>query len=193
MTALVLLASVTFAADPKPGQPVVVAKGDKFVVHALSSGGGVAALFGERPLTAPHLLHTALPDGRLTVLFRSGTTIGFPIPMGVDRTPYSQTRVVGVTADAERLYVLVWSAEWVVESWQGAGNEIKPPKSDTYAVRVFWLADGSEVGKFDLKGEKRPKTVPAESLEAGPLTAEKTGGASAYGETFRFKGKELLK
>lgn len=177
-----------FAAAPKPGEPVAIAKGDGFVVHAL--GGAVHPFLAEHPETALHLLHTALPGGRLTVLFRSGTTVSIPVPMGLNRVPYSQTRVVGVAADAERLYVLVWSAKWTVLDLGGA--VAKPPESDAYAVRVFWLADGSEVGRFDVGGEKRPKTVPRESTEAGPLAVEK-GGVSAYGEAFQIEGKGRMK
>lgn len=181
------------ADDSKPGQPIVVAKGDGFIVHTLGGAGPAPALFGRQPGTALHVLHTALPAGRLTVLFQSGTAVGIPIPMGLNRIPCSQTRVVGVAADAERLYVLVWSAEWQHLGGFGAGGEVKPPLSDVYAVRVFWLADGSEVGSFAVGGEKRPKTVPQESMEAGPLTVEKAGGVSVYGETVRFKGKDRVK
>jgi hypothetical protein len=193
LASALLAAAPEPAADPKPGQPIVVAKGDGFVVHTLGEANVALALIGQQPATAPLILHTALPSGRLTVLFRSGTTVGFPIPMGINRIPYSQTRVVGVAADTERLYVLVWSAEWKVLDRGGAGAEVKPPASDAYAVRVFWLADGSEVGSFAVGGEKRPKTVPRESMEAGPLAVEKAGGVSVYEETFRFKGKERVK
>ncbi|MBP3956390.1 hypothetical protein J8F10_13990 [Gemmata sp. G18] len=190
MLALAAL-TILLAADPKADQPVVVTKGDAFIVHALANSAR-QILFREYPPAAPLLMHTALPSGKLTVLFRSGTTIGIPIPMGLNRTPYSQTRIVGVTADAERLYVLVWSASWKVEDFGGA-PPIKPPESDSYAVRVFWLADGSEVGNVPLGGSKRPKNIPTESMEAGPLASEKPGSVSVYGETLRFRGKELQK
>lgn len=197
--ALGLFAPTLFAAapepavDPKPDQPVVVAKGGGFVVHALGGAAAAPALLAQQPATDTLILHTALPAGRLTVLYRSGTSIGTPIPMGINRIPCSQSRVVGVAADTERLYVLVWSAEWRALDRGGVGKEMKPPESDAHAVRVFWLADGSEVGSFGVGGEKRPKAVPRESTEAGPLAVEKAGVVSVYGEAFRFKGKDRVK
>ena len=194
LATVVLPGTTRPSADSDRGQPALVAKGDGFVIHALGGASGAFALFSPQPPTAPHLLHTALPSGQLKVLFRSGTTVGLPVPMGINRIPYSQTRVVGVAADAERLYVLVWSAEWQVMDVGGGPTEpVKTPASDTYAVRVFWLADGKDLGSFPVGGEKRPKGVPRESLEAGPLVVEKAGGVSVYGETFRFKGKERAK
>src|SRR3954468_17280347 len=77
--ALLAAASPEPPADPKPDQPVVVARGDGFVVHALGGAGAAGGLLGKRPATAPHLLHTALPAGRLTVLFRTGTSVGIPV------------------------------------------------------------------------------------------------------------------
>ncbi|WP_439626622.1 hypothetical protein [Gemmata sp.] len=190
--ALSLLAATLISAPPDPAtdQPVVVVKGDGFVVHAVGGAVVEPKLFGPLPAlppSPPQILHTALPAGRLTVLFRSGTTVGVPIPVGLNRTPHHQTRVIGAATDDERLYVLVWSAKWVVEG-HGTGD-VKPPESDNYAVRVYWLKDGTEVGAFPVSVAKRPKSVPRESMEAGPLEVEKTGGVTVYGETFRFKGK----
>ncbi len=186
---IALVATTLFSAPTE--QPVELAKGDGYVVHAFGGTSGGWAVFGPQPVTALHLLHTALPSGRLTALFRSGTTVGIPVPMGLNRTPYSQTQVVGVATDAERLYVLVWSAKWVVLG--DARGEVKPPESDDYALRVYWLADGSEVGTFAVGGAMRPKVLPRESVEAGTLELGKGGGVSVYGETFRFKGKQRAK
>jgi hypothetical protein len=189
--ALGWLAPVLVAAQPapKPDQLVQVAKGDGYVVHALV--GPPVPFFAPQPPAASYLLHTALPAGRLTVLYRSGTTAGIPEPMGYDRTPYHQTRVVGVAADAERLYVLVWSARWLVPDGGGAGGERRPPASDRYEVRVFWLADGSAVGSFPLGGTARPRVVPRELVEAGPLEVM-SGGVRMYGESLRFRGKDRV-
>jgi hypothetical protein len=177
------------AATPAPDQLVRLAKGDGYVVHALV--GPATPFFAPQPPTTPHILHTALPSGRLTVLYRSGTTVGIPVPMGLTRTPYHQTRVVGVAADAERLYVLVWSARWVVLGTGGPGAEVRPPASDTYEVRVLWLADGSMVGTVPLGGTGRPRVVPRESVEAGPLEVM-SGGVRVYGESLRFRGKDRV-
>lgn len=177
------------AAAPAPDQPVQVAKGDGYVVHALV--GPASPFFAPSPPTTPTILHTALPAGRLTVLLRSGTTVGIPEPMGYVRTPYHQTRVVGAAADVERLYVLVWSTRWLVPDGRGAGGERRPPASDTYEVRVFWLADGSAVSSFPLGGMGRPRVVPRESVEAGPLEVM-SGGVRVYGESLRFRGRDRL-
>lgn len=194
MTTLALgwLATVLVAAQPVPApaaapdQPVQVAKGDGYVVHALI--GPASPFFAPQPPTTPTILHTALPSGRLTVLYRSGTIIGIPVPMGIDRTPHHQTRVAGVAADAERLYLLVWSARWVVLGAGAPGAGPGPPASDTYELRVFWLADGSLIGSVPLGGMGRPRVVPRESVEAGPLEVM-SGGVRVYGESLRFRGK----
>lgn len=191
MTPLALGLLATTVLSAPADEPVQLSKGDGYAVHALGGSVGAWAVFGPQPVTALHLLHTSFPSGKLTVLLRTGTTVGFPVPMGLNRVPHSQTRVVGVAADSERLYVLVWTAKWVVED-HGHGA-YKPPESDDYAVQVYWLKDGTEVGTFAVGGAKRPKVLPRESVEVGPLVVEKEGGVSVYGETFRFKGKERVK
>jgi hypothetical protein len=192
--ALGWLAPVLVAAQPAlaataPDQPAQVAKGDGYVVHALV--GPRSPFFAPQPPTTPTVFHTVLPEGRLRVLYRSGTTVGIPVPMGIDRTPYHQTRVVGVAADAERLYVLVWSTKWMVLGAGDLGAGPGPPASDAYELRVFWLADGSLVGAFPLGGTARPRVVPRESVEAGPLEVM-SGGVWVYGESLRFRGKDRV-
>jgi hypothetical protein len=68
----------------------------------------------------------------------------------------------------------------------------KAPESDAYALHVFWLQDGTDLGGIALRGAKRPKTAPGETFERGPL-AVKGGTVTVYGETFRFRGKKWLK
>jgi hypothetical protein len=190
-----LLASVLSAGEPaaKKTAPevVVLAKGTGYIVHGL---GGESVL----PASAATVLHTALPAGTLQVLVRSGTTVGIPVSMATDRYPttqtwpITQTRIAGVAADAERVYVLVWSASWKFNASGAAGPQVKPPESDAYTLKTFWLADGSEVGSFAVGGDRRPKTVPPEKFEPGPLAAER-GTVTVYGQTFRFEGKKRVK
>jgi hypothetical protein len=186
-TLLPVLVALALAAD----DPIVLAKGKGFIVHGLP--GRTVALVRPDPPPPAALLHTALPSGKTRTLLRTGTTVGVPVPMAIDRYPITQKRLVGVAADGERLYVLVWSATWKYEDFAGKGLVIgKAPESDAYALSVYWLEDGTDLGGIALRGAKRPKTVPAETLDKGPL-AVKDGTVAAYGQTFRFRGKKWLK
>src|SRR5262249_2206220 len=105
------------------------------------------------------------------------------------RISYQQTRLVGVTADAERLYVLVWHSGRVFD---------RPPRLDeeavkgTYRLSVYWLADSSKIAERDLTGREVPAKAPKETTGKGPLTVA-DGTVSCYGTKFQFKGKEEVK
>jgi hypothetical protein len=172
-------------------KPTVLAKGDGFIVHGLGARARFFTLMGH-PASAATVLHTSRPSGELVLLAQSGTAVGIPVPMAIDRFPITQTRIAGVAADAERLYVLIWTARWTHEDIRGMGVQIHPPKSDLYKVNVFWLADGSAIGEFALTGEKRPKDMPPEKLDTGPMRVD-DAGVTVHGDVFRFKGKERLR
>ncbi len=182
------LAVLALAADPISDDPVVLAKGKGFIVHGLSG----AKPLELTPASAPSpsaILYTALPSGKTRTLFRGGSTASMLPPMAIDRWDVSQKRVAAVAADAERLYVLVWSASWRHEDFGGKGLVVgKPPESDRYTLRAYWLEDGSEITAVALRG-KRPKGVPAERLDKGPLEV-KDGAVTVFGEVIRYKGKK---
>jgi hypothetical protein len=96
MTALLALLLAAAADDP-----VVLAKGKAFIVHALP-GARPEPLARAAPPEPSTLLHTALPSGKTRILLRTGTVVGMPVPMAIDRYPITQKRVVGVAADGER-------------------------------------------------------------------------------------------
>ncbi|MBY0232897.1 MAG: hypothetical protein K2W96_26745 [Gemmataceae bacterium] len=181
MTALLFL---LLAAD----DPVVLAKGKSFIVHALADEKALLDPLPRTPSTA--ILHTGLPSGKTRTLCRSRTVAKMLPAMAIDRYDLEQTRVVGIAADKERLYVLVWSASWRYEDFAAKGLVVgKPPESDSYMLRVFWLEDGKEIESVALGGKKRPKALPGETAEKGPLEA-KDGEVEAYGEVFRYKGRK---
>jgi hypothetical protein len=168
-----------------PAQAVLVAKGDGFLVHAVRPAGG------RQTGTAELVLHTALPSGRMTTLTEAASSppeLAPHLPGGGAFFGQRQS-VLGVAADAERVYVLRWSLSRThprpaVGPHRGGRGE--------YLLEVFWLADGGPVGRYELAGEGLRKAPPPGSLRTGPLAAW-GGGVTAYGEAFRFKGRERAK
>src|SRR5205809_241761 len=76
------------------------------------------------------------------------------------RPRYGQSRLAGVAADAERLYVLTWERSgWgsppadTPAGPRKAGEAAAPGR---YRLGVFWLADGSPVHAQPLSGGDIP-------------------------------------
>jgi hypothetical protein len=183
-----LLLTALLLAAPED-DPVVLARGKSFIVHGLTGPKGLRGSARPEPTV---ILHTALPSGKTRALLRSGTTIGLPIPMAIDRYPITQKRIAAVASDSERLYVLVWSASWRYEDFDGKGPVVKPPDEGNLELKVFWLEDGTEGDSIPLRGEKAPKMAPAESLEKGAIEV-KEASVKVHGETLHFKGKKRVK
>lgn len=183
---LVLLAAATLAQGEEKllPPPVLVARTDAVFVHAVCT----ARDSGEvepwvRRSDGYLLLHTNRKTGEMKHLIPDTGTVAIPTV----RQSYVQTRMVGVAADTERLYVLLWTSGRIFD---------RPPERDApveggrYELRVFWLADGSRIAAPGLDPEKWPKTAPPEVTNAGPLKLAKDG-VDCYGVTARYKGKEL--
>jgi hypothetical protein len=97
--------------------------------------------------------------------------------------------ILGIAADAERVYVFRWSRSQTFPR-PGAGRAAGG--RGEYLLQVFWLADGSAVGQYELTGAGLPQSPPPGSFGRGPLSVE-GGAASAYGQTVRFRGRERAK
>ncbi len=118
------------------------------------------------------LLHTARASGEMTVLARTTGTMA----ISTRRISYVQTRILGIAADAERLYVLAWS----VRAWDKPPDRDAPVEGGRYELRAFRLADGKALRAPALKPEGLPKGAPPETLEHGPLRLVE-GGVECYG------------
>ncbi len=123
------------------------------------------------------LLHTVRASGEMTVLIPPTGTVA----ISTRRISYGTTRILGVAADAERLYVLLWTGH--------AFGKPPGPAEGGYALRTFWLADGAALWAPALKPEGLPKEIPAETLEKGPLRLVK-GGVELYGTRATYKERQ---
>jgi len=184
---LALIATVTLlAAAEEVANPVLkpLAKGADHLVHAVaypSSSEGYSGL-GGRSVGGRMILHTVPSTGIMTPLVTSGT---WAVP--TRRLSYSQLRIVGVSADAQRLYVATWESG---RMWDRPASKPEA-NSGTYRLSVFWLADGSKIQEFALT-VKRPDAVPAETTENGVIEPGDSG-LTVLGETFRFREKLPVK
>ena len=185
--ALAFVAVVPARAQGKPDtpkKPVLVAKGEKHFVHALEMSPLRSRASAVERIVArgSGLVHTNRQSGEMTHLIPPTGTVC----INTRRISYLQTRIVGIVADAQRLYVLRWQSGRIFD---------KPPAADAvlthghYELSVFWLADGSLILGGSLRAKGLPKHAPVEALAPGPLKLVKRG-VSCYGSTFHFKGKK---
>lgn len=196
LTLLMLSAPVPeVPAGPQP-EPVLVAKGKGFLVHAVLLGdekaGKVGGLQAFQTTTVPHgvaVLHTATESGKMKALVTSTTAVRQSPPMGIDRLYYTATQVAGVTADLERLYVLVAERKKTLMLPQRI-----PEDGDygaaAYTLQVYAVEDGRLLHRLPLKEGNFPKEPAPETAKPGPL-AVKEGGVTCFGVTFAFKGEML--
>jgi len=181
--------------DADPNKPVLIAKGKDFFIHALPADRG---LFPRRVKVEPRfpemveegvrglvVVHTSLATGDMKILTAGGQSTWRGPPMGIDRIYHNVTRVVGIAADSERLYVLLWDdlSEWVVGERGKRG----------YRLQIFRVSNGALLHTLALKEGDFPKDPPSqETAEKGPLQL-RGDGVACFGVTFEFKGMELIK
>jgi hypothetical protein len=157
-------------ADPKP---VLVLADPACFVHALRASADAGDVL-ERPVDPGFmLLHTARASGEMTVLVPATGTVA----RGTCRASFVQTRILGIAADAERLYVLLWS----VRTWDRPPERDAPAEGGRYELRTFRLADGHALKAPALNTEGLPKGAPKESLGNGPLNLLPGAGVECYG------------
>ncbi len=183
--ALALLAAPARASQPPDelARPVLVSKGKEHFVHALEMSPLRSPSLVERIVARGWgLVHTNRESGEMKHLIRPTGTVC----INTRRISYRQTRIVGVVADAHRLYVLRWHSDRIFD---------KPPAPDAalaggfYDLSVFWLADDGLIQMRHVQGKRRPKTAPPPKLAPGPLKLVKNG-VSCYGFISRYKGKK---
>ena len=171
----VLFASTALAARPlvsPEGQerpPKLVAKAKGTLIHAVPYPHGQGRGLPDAP-GGILLLHTRAETGEMKQLLASGT---FAYP--TRRQSWSHSRIVGIAADDERVYVLVWATRGY--------DRVPPPEQmprerATYTLIVFRLADGELVYRGppdNVNSKPQAGTPPAEVLEKGPLEVVKGG------------------
>jgi len=169
----------------------LIAKGETYLVHALPGSDGGHRF--ERMYMHPgvSVLYTSLKPadgsdataGEMTRLIHTGTW-----EVNTERISYHQSRVVGVVADKQRLYVAVWHSGRIYDR---PPNPYAKRTGGTYVLTAFSLADGKKITGLGLVGSG-PKTVPGETVEAGVLHLEENG-VSCFGTRLEFEGNKLVK
>jgi hypothetical protein len=199
------------ASRPDPLKATVVAKGEGYCVHCfLGSLPGI----GRPVFPGVVLTHTSLTTGEMKFLQNTGT---FEVP--AVRIRYTHSRVLGITHDDRRLYVLVWTIPRFYTEHDAALRDDQAIEREAYdhnleadfVLFVYWLHDGSEIYRARLHrpGAERPvgvaprndKAVDAEGVPLripkantapGPLELRPNGFA-CYGVRFTFVDKKLEK
>jgi hypothetical protein len=167
---------------PEDG-PKLLIKGKGYFLHALPParepplwrrGQAVGGLFGPvKVADGLVLLHTSIATGKMKILAAGGAT-AMDLQRGSGPALY-ETRIAGVAADKERLYVLVW----------------KDFTRTRYHLQVYRPADGALIHSLPLKGEGIPGERPKETADEGPLRPG-ADGVTCFGKRFRFKGAKLI-
>lgn len=161
-------------------KPIEVARGDAYVIHALSSPNGYDWLPIENRFV---LLHTSLPNGELKTLLRSGTSVSFSPPMGVNRTHYHRTRIVGVAAHEDRLIVLTRRDHATVMEL-GASPRLPRFELIDFQLILFDASKGDQLDQISLKHSDVDEAPRGESLEAGPI-ARAADVVTVFGQRLR--------
>jgi hypothetical protein len=172
------------SADDAGNRPKLVVKEKDYFLHALPlTETEPPPRLGARvrtTLSGLTLLHTSTATGEMKVLAASTTTL-----IDLQRNSgdaVSQTRIVGVAVDKERLFVLQFSFSTLATEGNG----------EKYHLLVFRPADGVLVHSLELKGDGLPAKRPAETADKGPLRLH-PDGVACFGTRFEFKGTELIK
>ena len=174
---LALLATALAAEE----EPVLFVKHAACFVHALPAWPAAGDRV-ERVVAPGHvLLHTSRETGRMTRLVEATGTVA----VNTRRISYGVTRLLGVAADTERLYVLVWHSARIFDRPPEEGAALPGGR---YEMRVFWLADGSALKAPPLGPEGLPESAAPESIGAGPLRVV-DGGVACFGTTVRYDGR----
>ena len=174
LVALLCLIPPALAADD---EPVLLVKRPGCFVHAVEASPPVTEHVERLVASGPMLLHTDRESGAMKRLGPAGGIVA----VSTVRVSYAVTRILGVAADDERLYVLAWRSGRIFDRPPAADA---PLEGGTYTVSVFALAGGAEQRTVRLTGKGVPAAAPAPSLGAGPLKLVE-GGVACYGEVVR--------
>lgn len=189
--------------EPAKAKPVHVAKGKGYVIcvipHKASDSpfakypkppGLMRGLLPGRGKASKSpgasVLHISFGDGAVKCLLASGVseTPYHSPPMGsMGHVTFFQSRILGVCADRQRLYVLV-----LVGQTGGFGFE---GRNSMYYLSVFDAREGTWLLDVDLKDAEIPTRPHLETLDTGPMKSL-DNGVTVYGKTFRFDGKILV-
>jgi hypothetical protein len=186
---------------PHPGAKdgegrVLIAHGKGYAIHAVPRATPLvprAVLWVGRKFPAvPGLavVHTSTATGEKKQLVRGGEWSYPGPPMGIDRIYHHRARVLGITCDSQRLYVLRWEA-------RATTLDLPNPRPTAfgkgdYHLLVFRRADGKQLHEHRFAGGDLPPAPPEECSGRGPLRP-RAGGVSCFGTAFEFQGEKLIR
>src|SRR5262249_31775023 len=126
------------------------------------------------------LLHTSTATGQMKILAAGGTTVDdtFARFRNNPRPDIYRTRIAGIVADKERIYVLRWHSS--------------PYKEPSMQLLVFRPDTGEQIHSLPLKGDAVPREEPKETAKKGPVQLH-ADGVTCFGMRFEFKGTKLIK
>jgi hypothetical protein len=181
LTALMTAPVQLPAAPPRedPAAPKLIGRGKDYFLHALPPpwppGQRVLARLRDQTNPGLLLLHTSIATGEMKVLAAGGDTVSNFAQKNVPDT--YRSRIMGVAADKERLYVLRWHSG---------------PSERAVHLHVFRPGTGEEVHALKLEGDAVPDEAPRETAGKGPLRLH-PDGVACLGVRFEFKGTRLIK
>jgi len=186
---------------PYSSEPVIIARGAKFLIHRLLGSIGSRGI-GERPSDPVIILtHTDTESGKMRVLYSSGIFLQF-----TRRATYQSRRIVGIAQDENRLYLAVWETARVFT------DKDRPPERDyrwigRYRLIAFWKSDGTQIVReplyeedFEplyeadlLRNSNREAQIeaPDENGGAGPLKVM-SKGVTWNKKRFKFRGRQFI-
>ena len=185
MIAAVLAPAMAAEEAPDPKVPVLIAKGDGYLVHAVQ---GMCPGY--------RVLHTSLATGEMKELL---STERVPPPMlsesFIHRTytlDFDGISLVGLLSDGQRLYMLTRPSA-MFEPIPPYLPSVPPDERVGWGnvLTIFWLADGSKIGEYLLPQNAMPETPPGSTLGPGPLHLI-DNGVEVYGTTLRYDGATLV-
>ena len=179
MRAVVVVALLCGLAD---GMPLLVHADACCFVHALPAAHAPEKHVGRVVDPGLVILHTVRDTGEMAVLVPATGTVA----VSTRRISFRQTRILGIAADTERLYVLTWT----VRVWDRPPERDAAVEGGSYVLRTYWLADGRALAAPALEAEGLPKGAPPETPEKGPLRLV-AGGVECFGTRANYKGEKL--
>lgn len=171
----------------------LIAKGDGYLVHVLPTqlmagfGFGLPERCGVLNSNGI-VMHTTIKTGQMKCLFISGHESARGLPMGIDRMHHATSRLLGIIASNDRIYLLTWQARSVVMI---TGREVQRPSfgQGRYNLSVFDAGNGNKLASTKIVGAL-PESPPPEAFDKGELrvVGEKI---TVFEQVLQFDGKQL--
>lgn len=184
----VVSAAISARAEP---QPVLIAQNAEHFVHAVPLGEGHALVHTSPATAVMKSLLVVRPYSRKEHEAAQQPQEAVPAAAGIVVDGFDQ-RIVGITSDPQRLYVLVAGKTTTPLIPQEPRRVRLPVVRTRYMLHVFWRATGARIHSQELAVQETDKELPEAALTAGPLQQVKNG-VSCLGYRFEFARQNLVR